>query len=48
MDLNEFGQFKEGNRLEMKAAQGRDGAGAIPRSAWETLSAFARLAELVE
>ncbi|WP_165249529.1 ATP-binding protein [Adlercreutzia sp. ZJ141] len=41
MNLNEFGQFKEGNRLEMKAAQGRDGNGALPRSIWETLSAFA-------
>ena len=41
MNLSEFGQFKEGNRLEMKAAQGRDGSGALPRSVWETLSAFA-------
>ncbi|MBQ9058074.1 MAG: putative DNA binding domain-containing protein [Atopobiaceae bacterium] len=41
MDLSEFGQFKEDNRLEMKAAQGRDGNGAVPRSTWETLSAFA-------
>ena len=41
MDLSELGQFKEGNRLEMKAAQGRDGNGALPRSIWETLSAFA-------
>ncbi|WP_165057062.1 RNA-binding domain-containing protein [Adlercreutzia sp. ZJ176] len=41
MGLSEFAQFKEGNRLEMKAAQGRDGNGVIPRSAWETLSAFA-------
>ncbi len=41
VDLNEFGQFKEGNRLEMKAAQGRDGNGALPQSLWETLSAFA-------
>jgi len=41
LDLSEFGQFKEGNRLEMKAARGRDGSGALPRSIWETLSAFA-------
>ena len=41
MDLSELGQFKEGNRLEMKAAQGRDGSGALPRSVWETFSAFA-------
>lgn len=41
MKLNEFKTYKEGNRLEMKAAQGRDGTGAVPRSAWETLSAFA-------
>ena len=41
MELSEFGKFKEGNRLEMKAAQGRDGNGALPRSVWETLSAFA-------
>lgn len=41
LDLNELKTYKEGNRLEMKAAQGRDGSGAVPRSAWETLSAFA-------
>ena len=41
MDFSELGQFKEDNRLEMKAAQGRDGSGSIPRSMWETLSAFA-------
>ena len=40
-DLNELKTYKEGNRLELKRALGRDGQGEIPRSIWETLSAFA-------
>ncbi|MEM1350077.1 MAG: ATP-binding protein, partial [Myxococcota bacterium] len=31
----------EGDEVEAKAAQGRDGAGAIPKSIWATYSAFA-------
>lgn len=41
MDLNEFEQYRENNRLEAKRAQGRDGSGELSRSMWETLSAFA-------
>ena len=41
MELDGLGQYREGNRLEAKAAQGRDGLGELPRSIWETLSAFA-------
>ena len=41
MDLNQFEQYRENNRLEAKRAQGRDGNGELPHSMWETLSAFA-------
>lgn len=40
-DLNELKTYKEGNRLEAKRALGRDGQGELPRSVWETVSAFA-------
>ena len=40
-DLNELKTYREGNRLEAKKALGRDGQGELPRSVWETLSAFA-------
>ena len=40
-DLNELKTYREGNRLEAKKALGRDGQGELPRSVWETVSAFA-------
>lgn len=40
-DLDELKTYKEGNRLEAKRALGRDGQGELPRSVWETVSAFA-------
>jgi len=43
-DLNELKTYREGNRLEAKKALGRDGQGELPRSVWETLSAFANTA----
>ena len=43
-DLNELKSYREGNRLEAKKALGRDGQGELPRSVWETLSAFANTA----
>ena len=43
-DLNELKSYREGNRLEAKKALGRDGQGELPRSAWETVSAFANTA----
>lgn len=43
-DLNELKTYKEGNRLEVKKALGRDGQGELPRSVWETVSAFANTA----
>ena len=43
-DLNELKSCREGNRLEAKKALGRDGQGELPRSVWETLSAFANTA----
>ena len=43
-DLNELKSYKEGNRLEVKKALGRDGQGELPRSVWETVSAFANTA----
>lgn len=41
MKLSDLTYLRENNRLEVKAAQGRDGNGALPRSVWETVSAFA-------
>jgi len=41
LNLSEFEKYRENNRLEAKRAQGRDGAGELPHSMWETLSAFA-------
>lgn len=43
-DLNELKSYREGNRLEVKKALGRDGQGELPRNVWETLSAFANTA----
>ena len=43
-DLNELKSYKEGNRLEVKKTLGRDGQGELPRSVWETVSAFANTA----
>lgn len=43
-DLNELKTYKESNRLEVKKALGRDGQGELPRSVWETVSAFANTA----
>ena len=43
-DLNELKTYREGNRLEAKKALGRDGQGELPRSVWETVSAFANTA----
>ena len=43
-DLSELKTYREGNRLEAKKALGRDGQGELPRSVWETLSAFANTA----
>ena len=43
-DLNELKTYREGNRLEAKRALGRDGQGELPRSVWETVSAFANTA----
>lgn len=40
-DLTELESYKEGNRLEVKKALGRDGQGELPRSVWETVSVFA-------
>ena len=44
MDLRELETCREGNRLEAKRAQGRDGKGELPQSVWETVSAFANTA----
>ncbi|MBR3327989.1 MAG: putative DNA binding domain-containing protein [Atopobiaceae bacterium] len=44
MDLSELDSYRENNRLEAKKAQGRDGRGELPRSVWETVSAFANTA----
>ena len=41
MNLHEFEKYRENNRLEVKRALGRDGKGELPRSMWETISAFA-------
>ena len=43
-DLDELKTYREGNRLEAKKALGRDGQGELPRSVWETVSAFANTA----
>ena len=43
-DLNELKTYREGNRLEAKKELGRDGQGELPRSVWETVSAFANTA----
>ncbi len=39
--LREVEEISEGVDFEAKAAQGRDGNGAVPESIWETCSAFA-------
>lgn len=44
MDIAELATYREGNRLEAKRALGRDGQGTLPRSVWETVSAFANTA----
>lgn len=44
MDIEDLESYREGNRLEVKRALGRDGKGELPRSVWETLSAFANTA----
>ncbi len=41
MRLEEILSYRENNRLEAKRALGRDGQGELPRSIWETISAFA-------
>ncbi|PKN58180.1 MAG: AAA family ATPase [Deltaproteobacteria bacterium HGW-Deltaproteobacteria-14] len=41
MTLEELSILREGWDFEAKAAQGRDGTGAVPRSFWETYAAMA-------
>ena len=40
-DLDALIENEEIEEIEAKAAQGRDGGGAIPESLWETYSSFA-------
>ena len=44
MRLDDLDAYREGNRLEAKRALGRDQQGELPRSIWETMSAFANTA----
>ncbi len=41
LSLDSIAELEEGNTIEAKAAQGRDGRGELPGSIWETYSAFA-------
>ena len=41
LTLSDIAAFYESVDLECKAAQGRDGAGELPLSFWETYSAMA-------
>ena len=41
MDRREWDTIREGWEFEAKLAHGRDGKGELPKSFWETYSAFA-------